>query len=130
MSFAANWVDLSAYGIHLPDDIAYLNALYDKIEAGVLCYDYSGLPLEIAVLGIIGELPSWAQDPSCILSKGQTLRLIREANMEGSALKILLPQLRRNAERNGIILREDLTTPVMNIKAAYVEKKFEEMGLL
>ena len=84
----------------------------------------------MAVLGITGELPSWAQDPSCILSKGQSLRLIREANMEGSALKILLPQLRRNAERNGIILREDLTTPVMNIKAAYVEKKFEEMGLL
>lgn len=130
LSFASNWVDLSEYGIQLPDDIAYLDALYDQIESGVLCYDYSGLPLEMAVIGIIEELPSWAQDPSCVLSKNQTLRLIREANMESSTLKVLLPQLRRNAERNGIILREDLTTPVMNIKAAYVEKKFEEMGLL
>lgn len=56
--------------------------------------------------------------------------LLREVNMEGTLLKVLLSQLRRNAERNGIIPREDLTTPVMNIKAAYVEKKFEEMGLL
>ena len=130
LSFASNWVDLSEYGIQLPDDIAYLDALYDQIEDGVLYDVNSGLPLEMAVIGIIGELPSWAQDPSCVLSKNQTLRLIREANMEGTTLKVLLPQLRRNAERNGIILREDLTTPVMNIKAAYVEKKFEEMGLL
>ena len=130
LSFASNWVDLSEYGSQLPDDIAYLDALYDQIDAGVLFDVYSGLPLEMAVIGIIGELPSWAQEPSCILSKSQTLRLIREANMEGTTLKVLLPQLRRNAERNGIILREDLTTPVMNIKAAYVEKKFEERGLL
>ena len=82
LSFASNWVDLSEYGIQLPDDIAYLDALYDQIESGVLCYDYSGLPLEMAVIGIIEELPSWAQDPSCVLSKNQTLRLIREANME------------------------------------------------
>lgn len=50
--------------------------------------------------------------------------------MEGTLLKVLLSQLRRNAERNGIIPREDLTTPAMNVKAAYAEKKFEETGLL
>ncbi len=130
LSFASNWVDYSVYELYLSDEILHLDALYDQIEDGILYDGYSGLPLETAVFRVIGELPSWAQDPSCILSKSQTLRLIREANMTGTTLKVLLPQLRRNAERNGIILREDLTTPTMNVKAAYVEKKFEEMGLL
>ncbi len=130
LSFASNWVDYSVYVLYLSDEILHLDALYDQIEDGIIYDGYSGLPLETAVFRVIEELPSWAQDPSCVLSKSQTLRLIREANMEGTTLKVLLPQLRRNAERNGIILIEDLTTPVMNIKAAYVEKKFEEMGLL
>lgn len=130
VSFASNWRDYSQYDSFLAVDGLYLEAVYEQLESGSLVNEASGVPLELEALRVIEDLPSWAQDPGCSLSKDQTVRLIRLANESGTYVKVLLPQLRRNAQAHGLLLRDDLTTPLMNIKAAYIEEKFRQMGLM
>lgn len=130
VSFASNWRDYSQYDSFLAVDGLYLEAVYEQLESGSLVNEANGVPLELEALRVIEDLPSWAQDPGCSLSKDQTDRLIRLANESGTYVKVLLPQLRRNAQAHGLLLRDDLTTPLMNIKAAYIEEKFKQMGLM
>lgn len=130
VSFASNWRDYSQYDSFLAVDGLYLEAVYEQLESGSLVNETNGVPLELEALRVIEDLPSWAQDPGCSLSKDQTVRLIRLANESGTYVKVLLPQLRRNAQAHGLLLRDDLTTPLMNIKAAYIEEKFRQMGLM
>ena len=130
VSFASNWRDYSQYDSFLAVDGLYLEAVYEQLESGSLVNGATGVPLELEALRVIEDLPSWAQDPGCSLSKDQTVRLIRLANESGTYVKMLLPQLRRNAQAHGLLLRDDLTTPLMNIKAAYIEEKFRQMGLM
>lgn len=130
VSFASNWRDYSQYDSFLAVDGLYLEAVYEQLESGNLVNEANGVPLELEALRVIEDLPSWAQDPGCSLSKDQTVRLIRLANESGTYVKVLLPQLRRNAQAHGLLLRDDLTTPLMNIKAAYIEEKFRQMGLM
>ena len=130
VSFSSNWRDYSQYDQFLAVDDLYLEKMYEQLDSGSLCNAATGVPLELYALRAIEDLPSWAQDPGCSLTRKQTLRLIRLANESGTYIKTLLPQLRRNARAHGLMLREDLTTPVMNIKAAYIEEKFRQMGLL
>lgn len=130
VSFASNWRDYSQYDSFLAVDGLYLEAVYEQLESGSLVNEANGVPLELEALRVIEDLPSWAQDPGCSLSKDQTVRLIRLANESGTYVKVLLPQLRRNAQAHGLLLRDDLTTPLMNIKAAYIEEKFRQMGLM
>ena len=130
VSFASNWRDCSQYDSFLAVDGLYLEAVYEQLESGSLVNGATGVPLELEALRVIEDLPSWAQDPGCSLSKDQTVRLIRLANESGTYVKVLLPQLRRNAQAHGLLLRDDLTTPLMNIKAAYIEEKFRQMGLM
>lgn len=130
VSFASNWRDYSQYDSFLAVDGLYLEAVYEQLESGSLVNEATGVPLELEALRAIEDLPSWAQDPGCSLSKDQTVRLIRLANESGTYVKVLLPQLRRSAQAHGLLLRDDLTTPLMNIKAAYIEEKFRQMGLM
>ena len=130
VSFASNWRDYSQYDSFLVVDGLYLEAVYEQLESGSLVNGATGVPLELEALRVIEDLPSWAQDPGCSLSKDQTVRLIRLANESGTYVKVLLPQLRRNAQAHGLLLRDDLTTPLMNIKAAYIEENFRQMGLM
>lgn len=130
VSFASNWRDYSQYDSFLAVDGLYLEAVYEQLESGSLVNETNGVSLELEALRVIEDLPSWAQDPGCSLSKDQTVRLIRLANESGTYVKVLLPQLRRNAQAHGLLLRDDLTTPLMNIKAAYIEEKFRQMGLM
>ena len=130
VSFASNWRDYSQYDSFLAVDGLYLEAVYEQLESGSLVNGATGVPLELEALRVIEDLPSWAQDPGCSLSKDQTVRLIRLANESGTYVKMLLPQLRRNAQAHGLLLRDDLTTPLMNIKAAYIEEKLRQIGLM
>lgn len=130
VSFASNWRDYSQYDSFLAVDGLYLEAVYEQLESGSLVNGATGVLLELEALRVIEDLPSWAQDPGCSLSKDQTVRLIRLANESGTYVKVLLPQLRRNAQAHGLLLRDDLTTSLMNIKAAYIEEKFRQMGLM
>lgn len=62
------------------------------------------------------------------LSRKETLNLLEEVKENDTLVRILLPQVRRNAERYGLALPLD-STEVRKL-SYYVEQKFIERGLM
>lgn len=105
-----------------------VSELYDMYEEGLIYYKDYEVSLESVVLRSLQDLPEKYQDPDIILSRRETRKMLREALSSSTYVKVLLPQVRRNAERYGFSLPFD--TIQNEIKASYIEDKFREMGLL
>ena len=106
-----------------------LRELYDMWDDGCISIKGSSIPLEEGMLKSMSKLPGWAQDPSADLTREQTQELVDIAMDSETMMRKLLPQLRRNAEMYGIAFpwRESVQD---HVKAAYMEERFTQMGLL
>ena len=104
-----------------------IHELYDMYEEGKMFYRGTNMLLETLVLNSMAGLPEKYRDPNVELSRKETRELLEICRMEQEP-RMLLPQVRRNAEKYGFNLHND--TIHQKIRAFYIEDKFLESGLL
>ena len=104
-----------------------IHELYDMYEEGKMYYRGTDMLLETLVLNSMSGLPEKYRDPNVELTRKETKDLFEICRMEQEP-RMLLPQVRRNAEKYDMSIPND--TIQRKIMAYYIEDKFVELGLL
>lgn len=119
-------VVLLVAGYLLQDPSAGMN-----IQPGSIDYYYYSRDAEVlasAAERSIAYLPEFAQDQNAVLTKSETRILMKNLRQEGTLEKLLLPSVRRNAERYGFDIYNG--ADYIEAKAIEVEEVFRRKGLV
>lgn len=113
-------------GYLLQDPSAGMN-----IQPGSVDYYFYTKDAEVLALAAercIADLPEFAQDQNAVLTKAETRILLKNTRQESTLVKLLLPSVRRNAERYGFDLYNG--ADYIEAKAIEVEEVFRRKGLV